>query len=167
MCISNVHCLAARQVKRSRYTAQGALPDARCVRPEAEVIVRRIDGDRWEGVVNHGWIVDHASSTDLNRAIDRLDARIYTIVTIQVDGERHLTIGGGAGQYVVYATFDNEEFWNLIRSEPSAGTVRLNAGGQEGDFPAAQVVNKEQARAAGNRFLNECLLDPVQQWQKQ
>jgi hypothetical protein len=131
------------------------------------VNVRRILGDHWEGVLNREWSIDEASSADLDRALDQLDALTYTMVTIQADGERHLTIGGGAGQYVVYATFDNEEFWNLLRSQPTVGTVLLNAGGQQGDFPTAHVVDKEQARAAGRAFLDACHLDPTQQWQKQ
>ena len=126
-----------------------------------------IHGDHWEGLLNHEWRIDRASPPDLERALDRLDARTYTMVTIQGDGEQHLTIGGGAGQYVVYATFDNEAFWNLLRPQPATGTVLLNAGGQEGDFPAAQVVSKEQARVAGLTFLRAGSLDPTQQWQKQ
>ena len=128
---------------------------------------RKILGDHWEGVLNREWSIEEASSADLDRTLDRLDARTYTMVTIQADGDRHLTIGGGAGQYVVYATFDNEEFWNLLRPQPIVGTVLLNAGGQQGDFPAAQVVDMEQARAAGRAFLDACHLNPTQQWQKQ
>lgn len=126
-----------------------------------------IYGDRWEGVLNHEWRIDRASSADLARALERLDARTQTIVTIQGDGEQHLTIGGGAGQYVVYATFDNDQFWNLLRSQPASGTILLNAGGQEGDYPAQQIVTKEQALGAGLAFLDVGALDPTQQWQKQ
>ena len=129
-------------------------------------IMRRLLGDHWEGVLNHEWTVEKASSADLDRALDRLDARTYTMIIVQLGGEQHLTIGGGAGQYVVYATFDNEEFWNLLRTQAPASTVLLNVGGQQGDFPAAQVVDKEQARVAGHVFLNACLLNPTQQWEK-
>jgi Immunity protein Imm1 len=128
--------------------------------------MRRILGDHWEGVLNHEWTVEEASSADLDRALERLDARIYTMITVQLGGEQHLTIGGGAGQYVVYATFDNEVFWNLLRPQPIVGTVLLNVGGQQGDFLAAQVVDKQQARVAGHVFLNACLLNPTQQWEK-
>ena len=129
--------------------------------------MRRIRGDRWDGVLNHEWDVDRASVEDFDRALDRLDARIYTMLTIEGSGEQHLTIGGGAGRYVVYATFGNEEFWNLLCGKSATGTILLNAGGQEGDFPATQVVSKEQAGAAGRVFLDACQLDPTQQWEKQ
>ncbi|WP_434345614.1 Imm1 family immunity protein [Myxococcus virescens] len=126
-----------------------------------------IHGDRWEGVLNLEWRVDRASSADLERALEQLDARIHTLVTIQHEGEQHLTIGGGAGQYVVYATINNEQFWNLLRSQPAIGTIRLNAGGQEGNYPAEQIVTKEQALAAGQAFLDAGRLDSSQKWQKQ
>ena len=95
-----------------------------------------IHGDRWKGVLNHEWRIECASSADLERALDQLDARTRTTVTIHCDGEQHLTIGGGAGRHVVYATFDNDQFWNLLRSQPATGMILLNAGGQEGDYPA-------------------------------
>jgi hypothetical protein len=57
------------------------------------------------------------------------------MLTIVGDGESHLTIGGGAGQYVVYAAFDNEVFWNLFRPQDASGRIILVGGGQEGDFP--------------------------------
>ncbi|NTX39367.1 MULTISPECIES: Imm1 family immunity protein [unclassified Myxococcus] len=124
-----------------------------------------IHGDRWEGLMLHEWKVDRASSADLERALDRLDARSHTMVTILQEGEQHLTMGGGAGQFVVYATFDNNQFWNLLRSQPATGTTLLNVGGQEGDYPAEQIVTKEQALAAGLAFLDTGRLDPSQQWQ--
>lgn len=108
-----------------------------------------IRGERWEGTFNHDWSIEDASATDFVRGLDQLDARVHTLVTVRREGEQHLSIGGGAGQYVVYATFDNERFWSLIRSEPATGIVMPNAGGQEGDYPASQVVTKEQARGAG------------------
>ena len=109
----------------------------------------RIHGDRWNGFLNHEWHAENPSAFEYEGALLRLDAKKYTMITIARDDGKHLTIGGGAGQYVVCATFDNEVFWNLVRPEPTSGVVLLNAGGQDGDFPAGQVVGLEQAHAAG------------------
>ena len=127
----------------------------------------RIHGDRWDGALNDEWQVDRASDSDFEEALLRLDAQVYTMLTIWDEDDAGLTIGGGAGRYVVYATFGNEDFWNLLRSEPADGMVLLNAGGQEGDFPANRVVDIEQAAAAGRVFLYSRRLDPSQRWQKQ
>lgn len=133
----------------------------------SDMNVRRIRGDCWDGVLNHEWHIDAPTVDEFEHALQRLDARCFTMLTIQGDGVLHMTIGGGAGRYVVYATFDNEEFWNLLCREPAKGIILLNAGGQEGDFPATHVVSIEQACAAGRVFLDACKLDPAQQWERQ
>lgn len=127
----------------------------------------RIHGDRWAGVLNHEWHLDAPTFDDVNRALDRLDAKIYTMLTLQGVGEQQMTIGGGAGRYIVYATSENEEFWNLLRPAAGDDIVFLNAGGQEGDYPARQVVNIVQARAAARKFFAQQQRDPDQTWERQ
>jgi hypothetical protein len=127
----------------------------------------KIHGDRWEGVMNHEWRIEQPSQQDMEQALQRLDAETYTMMTIHGEGERHMTIGGGGGQYVVYATFDNEEFWNLLSPQDEQGVVLLNAGGQEGDYPSGQIVNLEEACAAARTFFCQQRLDPDLRWTKQ
>lgn len=122
--------------------------------------------DCWDGPNNHNVVREAPSQPEFDEAFERLDAQVHTMVVLDAGGERHMSIGGGAGQYVVYATFDNEEFWNLLRKAPTDGVVMLNAGGQEGDFPARQVVGQEEARQAGRSFLASCNLDRTLQWEK-
>jgi hypothetical protein len=133
----------------------------------SKVNVRKIHGDCWNGVLNEEWAIDQASSADFDHALERLDACTYTMLVIEGDDEQYLIIGGGSSQYVVCATFDNEESWNLLSAEAMPGTVLLNVGGQEGDYPAVQVVNMEQARTAGRVFLDTLQLDSTQKWKKQ
>lgn len=125
-------------------------------------------GDRWEGRVDREWRVVSPSEHDLDQAIERLDGTTYTMISLERlgEGEQHLAVGGGGGRYVVYATFDNEEFWNLVCSEPAEGVVLVKAGGQEGEYPARNVVNLAQARSAGRAFLNSGELDRGQEWEK-
>jgi hypothetical protein len=125
-----------------------------------------ISGDRWEGRTTDSWRIDSATSDDLDRALRRLDAELYTLVTVDGDGEAHLCVGGGAGRYVVYATFDNEEYWNLMSDVPASGIVMLTTGGQVGDFPAAQIVSLDQALRAADAFLHGQHLDPAQTWRQ-
>lgn len=128
---------------------------------------RTLFGDRWDVDYSFEWRDEDATRNEFESALGRLDAKTYTMLTIQAEGEAHLTIAGGNGQYMVYATFDNEDFWNLIRSEEVSGTVILNAGGQEGDYPARQVVSMSEAHAAGLFFLNSCRIDFSHNWEKQ
>lgn len=126
-----------------------------------------IHGDSWRGVLNDEWRVDDPSWDDVSKAIGRLDAKTFTMVTIQGPGEQHLAVGGGAGRYVVYATFDNCDFWNLLVATADDGTVLLNAGGQEGDYPACQIVDLHQAETAAQAFFVGLQLDPSLRWEKQ
>lgn len=126
-----------------------------------------ISGDHWVGSANHEWRVDSPSSDDLERALNRLNAKEYTSLCIEGDGERHMMVGGGGSKYVVYATLDNEEFWNLIAVEAKEGVVSLNAGGQEGDYPANQIVDLKQALHACLAFLATQELDADLKWEQQ
>lgn len=126
-----------------------------------------MQGDSWRGVLNDEWHVDDPSWDDVSRAIQRLDAKTFTMVTIQRPGEQHLSVGGGGGQYVVYATFDNGDFWNLVSRTVDDGTVLLNAGGQDGEYPARQIVDLHQAQTAARAFFENTQLEPSLCWQKQ
>jgi hypothetical protein len=127
----------------------------------------RISGDRWRGMLNDEWHVDQPSWDEAEDAIRRLDASTYTIVMIESIGEQHLAVGGGAGRYVVYATFDNYDFWNLLGDGGAGGRTLLNAGGQDGDYPVRQIVDLEQACRAARTFFLGLRLDPSLWWEKQ
>lgn len=126
-----------------------------------------ICGDSWRGVLNDEWHIDDPSWDDVLKAIRRLDATTFTMVTIERPGEQLLAGGGGAGQYVVYATYDNVEFWNLLSSTVDERTVLLNAGGQEGDYPARQIVDLLAAETAARAFFVEGQLESALAWEKQ
>jgi|SRR3990172_1301245 len=126
----------------------------------------RIVGDRLSGTSTSQWSIDAPTRGDLDRVLDQLDAETYTMITLHAGEGHHLAIGGGRGRYVVYVTFDNQRFWTLVRRSPASGTVLLNAGGQEGDFPAEHVVDWDQARAAAYEFLETGQLDPNQRWRE-
>jgi hypothetical protein len=112
------------------------------------------------------WSVDDPMPEDVDVALERLDAETYTLMTLHAGEGHHLAVGGGRGQYVVYATFGDERFWTLVRREPATGTVLLNVGSQEGDYPAETVVSKDEARSAALAFLRTGQLDPTQHWRE-
>lgn len=128
---------------------------------------RTIFGDSWQGVTNAEWLVSQPTWDEVANALSRLDARKYTLVTIQGPGEQHLAVGGGSGRYVVYATFDNSEFWNLLGGLDKGEPELLNAGGQEGEYPQAQIVTYEQAREAAFAFFLNLQLEPSLIWVRQ
>ena len=100
---------------------------------------------------------------DVEREIDALDARTQTLVMIAPappmgapDGEHHLAVGGGGnGRFIVYMTADNLEFWNLTDPETRGreGKVRMNVGGQEGEYREDEFVSRDLATRAARRYF--------------
>lgn len=126
-----------------------------------------IRGDIWRGLLKDEWHVDSPSCEELFSAIRRLDGKAHTMVVIEGQGAQHLAIGGGAGRYVVYATFDNWDYWNLLNATARDGSACVNIGGQEGEYPARQIVDLQQAETAARWFWERVELEPNLQWEKQ
>lgn len=101
--------------------------------------------------------------SDVEREIGALDARTQTLVMLapppplgMPEGEHHLAIGGGGeGRFIVYATEDNLNFWNLTDPDRSGveRKVRMNIGGQEGEYREAQLVSHDLALRAARRYI--------------
>jgi hypothetical protein len=136
------------------------------LRSEEKVIVSRILADRWRGAQCDEDVIESPSADDFARALAALDARERTMLCLHVPDGRQLTIGGGNGKYVVYAALSKDEFWNLLIETAENGTVSVTAGGQEGDFPAEQVVDQTQALRAGLAFMESGKLDPTLCWKR-
>jgi hypothetical protein len=126
--------------------------------------IQRITADNWEGVLNHEETVDAPDLHELERLLRRLDGSKYTMITLIGERDAHLAVGGGSGRYVVYATFDNDTFWNLCSAE-AEGVVLLNIGGQEGDYASKQVVSMDVAFQAARKFLEAGELDDSLRWE--
>ena len=90
---------------------------------------------------------------DVASRIAALDGVILTVVTLYRGGS-HLAVGGSAnGGLVVYCTFDNESFWQLLSDGDSRTAITVVAGGQAGSYPADHVTRLEHAVAAATAFL--------------
>jgi len=88
--------------------------------------------DSSEGIERSGNILLNPSWEDIDAAIRKLNGEKYPIVKLQGKGEAHMAIGGGEnGRYIVYATFNNEEFFNLVSDDKTIGSVLLFISGQE------------------------------------
>ena len=65
------------------------------------------------------------------------------MAVLDAGGEWHLVVGGGsANRYVVYMTFDNMSFLNLLSRDKADQTVTLFVGGQDSLFPDNAVVSR-------------------------
>jgi Immunity protein Imm1 len=90
--------------------------------------------------------------SEIESAIKSLDGQTKTLVTLETDGEAHMSIGGGQGKYVVYATFDNEIFYSLIDPSKSDQHESIVVGGQKGLYPAKSCVDLETVLPSAQKF---------------
>jgi hypothetical protein len=133
------------------------------------VVGRRLFGDRWSGATTADWSIENPTLGEFERAIEQLDGSTFTMLSIatqRAEGTWSLTIGGGPGGYVVIAQCSDGRSWNLKRLGADAARVMVNAGGQEGDFHASQVVTKTEVLAAGRHFWSTGELDRAQPWKE-
>jgi len=104
--------------------------------------------DRLHGSRNVETEVARPTAEQIEDAIRALDGGVHTLVTISAPGRGHLSVGGGENAlYVVYATRDGDCFFTASRNADSSELVRLNAGGQVGEFPANRCVDLERPRS--------------------
>jgi len=130
--------------------------------------IDRVVADRWAGVLCDEDEIQTPTLDDVLRLIAALDAKTHTMVTLFGSDNSYLCIGGGSGRYVVYASTPDEQLWNLLLdSDDRKGMVLLNAGGQEGDFPVRQVLDKSHVLHAARTFFETGALDAALRWEKQ
>ena len=126
-----------------------------------------ISWDDWQAGRSNEHKKPQPNQSDIEAAVRRLDSRQYTIVIVEGRGEAHLAVGGGGGKYVVYATFDNRRFINLLGDTGLMGTEELLIGGQIGDYPVARIVDRSRAMTAALTFARNGQLDPNFEWERQ
>ena len=95
-----------------------------------------------------------------------LDGHRRTLVTLETDGETHMAIGGGANKYLVYVTFDNENFSYLINPTKSGDAETLVVGGQEGIYPGKWCVDLTIALKAAKSFVELGSIEKSVIWER-
>jgi hypothetical protein len=108
---------------------------------------------------------ERPTMSEVEAAVLALDGTTTTMITLEVDDDHHMGIGGGKdGQYVVYVTKDNLHFKNLEDASRGAGVVRMICGGQEGEYRAAQCVGVDATLFAARAFANTGNAAPDLDW---
>ncbi|HWZ87976.1 MAG TPA: Imm1 family immunity protein [Polyangiaceae bacterium] len=109
--------------------------------------------------------VEAPSTEDVLAAVKELDGKEHTLVTLEVNDNHHMGVGGGAGIYVVYLTNDNLRFKNLVMPGKTGPKLMVTCGGQEGDFDPKQCVALRAALKAAETFALTGQPDPELDWE--
>ncbi len=120
--------------------------------------------DKWQGnICTEEEYVD-PNPVQIDEGIESLDQRNRTLLIVNV-GESHLAVGGGGDAFIVYLTYDNSRFFNLVDYARSGAQVAVNAGGQVGKFAPCRVVSKEASKKAARWFLQTGIAHPGMTWE--
>jgi hypothetical protein len=80
------------------------------------VRVSKLYTDNWTGNSNEENFIENPNWQQIETAIRDLDGNTKTLVSLKIDDETYMMIGGGNfGKYIVTATLDNEVFHSLSR----------------------------------------------------
>jgi hypothetical protein len=122
--------------------------------------------ENWEGDRNNGLLKEAKEWSEIEAAIRELDGNRRTLVTLETEGEAHMSIGGVNGRYFVYLTFDNENFNYLVNLSSSDKTEILVIGGQSGIYPAKSCVNLTTTIKAAKAFAELGTMERSVSWER-
>jgi hypothetical protein len=121
--------------------------------------------DNWKGNINNELAIEDVSWELIEKVIRNLDGDTRTLVTLEGDNGENMGIGGGSGLYIVYATLDNEIFYNLRDSNKVGNVIELVVGGQSSEYPSELCVNLDKALMAARAFSENGIINETLEWE--
>lgn len=130
------------------------------------MFISKFSVENWVGNQNKEVLEKAREWMQLESAIKDLDAHRKTLVLLETEDETHMAIGGGLGKYVVYVTFDNEDFHYLIDPSKTDTEETLVVGGQEGLYPAKLCVDLATTLKAAKTFAEFGTMEKSVFWER-
>lgn len=131
------------------------------------MLVSDLSVEKWIGNKDEGTLVENPIWQQIESAICELNGTTQTLVTLGVDEESYMSIGGGeAGKYIVNVTLDGMTFYNLVDRSVSEQIEKLIVGGQLGNYRAKMLTNLQTALLAAKTFAITGELDDSVTWEE-
>ena len=131
------------------------------------MFVSNLSVEQWIDNFNQDELINKPSWNQIETAIRELNGKNKTLVTLGADEETYMSIGGGAGKYVVTATFDNFDFYILVNLlKPDNQIEKLVVGGQQGNYSAKMCVDLLPCLLAARTFVESGKLDTLLSWEE-
>jgi hypothetical protein len=131
---------------------------------------RRLRGLRMELEVRRADRVDTAvfdepADNEVFRAVEALDQRRHSELTLIGEDGSYLAVGGGTGRFHVWmGSVEHDDRIVLQAAHGPLGEEPLVVGGRHGVYPAADVVDLVTATDAVREFLFTGLPHPDHTW---
>ncbi|RYU95296.1 hypothetical protein [Emticicia agri] len=113
--------------------------------------------------------MEHPALNDVLVSIDRLNGEDITMLNLSCEEENHLLcVGGGKEDYILFITFDNENFDSLCdESKSSLKEKELIVGGQLGEYAENLCNSKADVMKAVAYFYKTGKPNPALSWIKE
>lgn len=122
--------------------------------------------EKWVDNQNEADLIENPSWNQIETAIRELDGEKHTLVTLGINEDIYMSIGGGENKYIVTATSDNLNFYVLIDATKFQQVETLVVGGQKGNYPANQCVDLLRCLLAARTFTELGKLDSLLIWEE-
>jgi hypothetical protein len=125
----------------------------------------KLISDFWVEGKNKETVIDDPSFTAITDAINALDGRNRTMISLTHSDKSCLLAAGPCNDgYLINATLDNTDFFSPKNSDSAPAQVSCFIGGQDGVYRADQFVAKEVAERAVGCFYKNVDLSPDIDW---
>jgi len=115
------------------------------------------DGDAFDLIADPEW-------ERVLEAIGEMNGKEHTLICVESETKKHLTIGGGPDIFVVYATGDEETFFTAINPGKAGDSWEITVGQQTAKYPADLLVGKDVVLKAAKLFAETGKLDQTVLW---
>jgi Immunity protein Imm1 len=115
------------------------------------------DGDAYDLITSPEW-------KRVLEAILEMNRKEHTLICLESETKKHLTIGGGPDAFVVYASGDEEAFFTAIDPGKAGDSVEMTVGQQTAKYPADLLVGKDVLLKAAKLFAETGKLAQTVLW---
>lgn len=129
------------------------------------MFITKFSTENWIGNQNRVCVKQAQNWQEIESAIRELDGYDKTLVTLETNHKTHMAVGGGAGKYIVYLTFDNESFYSLVDPTQGDKDEAIVVGGQEGIYPAKSCVGLSATLKVAKTFAEFGTLEKSVIWE--
>jgi hypothetical protein len=108
--------------------------------------------DFWESIINDERVDPCPSWENIDGAITRLDAKVYTLVALDDHKGSSLFIGGGPAGIVVAWSKGDQHL--IARRGDRSEKVMIVVGGQAGEYKQRNIIAVDEAKDIAKAFSN-------------
>jgi hypothetical protein len=121
------------------------------------------DRRRWRGIQLDETVETTPRWASIERSLDRLDGKTFTLVSLEGDDGSVLYIGGSSAGAVL--TWSKGECHLFASNGESARKLLVVAGGQAGEFAERNVLPIEIAKAISKGYFDSTEVTELARWE--